>query len=251
MMGTPPLVSVMIGTMAGRKPFLRQAVKYFLGQDYPAEKLELIVLDDDPAPGDLGFIDHPRIKYVHFDSPVMLGKKLNTAISQYAHGDFLVKLDDDDWHSPRLVSSILTRLHEEDPKKSMTVLRGYPVFMLREWVLKDPPEKIRAGTAMAFHRRVWARKQYREDLPVEDTIFFKDHAEDSLSRDIWDSTLLVMIRHGIGHLWRHVGAETHGDYLLRAPDHKHMIEDILPSEDLEFYKRMRAELWPEKAKASA
>jgi glycosyltransferase involved in cell wall biosynthesis len=55
-----PLVSCIMPT-ANRRPFLPEAIRLFLGQDYPES--ELIVLDDgEDAIADL-IPDHPRIRF--------------------------------------------------------------------------------------------------------------------------------------------------------------------------------------------
>lgn len=243
MMGVPQLVSVLMGTCKGRKPLLKQAVKYFHRQDYNPK--ELLIVDDDPEPGDLSFIDHPAVKYIHLDRPARIGEKMNVAVKA-SKADHFIKLDDDDWHSPKLVSALMTELYEEDPKASLIGHRYFPVFMLEDWTVKEP-ERVRTGAAVCFHRRIWSRRQFREDTQVEDTYFFNDHKDDARNEDLHDPSLLVMVRHGIGHLWTVRDSRSHMELLRESRDYGKKIEELIPAEDVEFYRNLRGRLWPEKA----
>jgi glycosyltransferase involved in cell wall biosynthesis len=77
-----------------RRAFARQAIWYFLRQDYPSK--ELIVLDDgDDAIEDLTRGDE-RIRYVRLRSRTTVGAKRNLG-REMARGELVAHWDDDDW----------------------------------------------------------------------------------------------------------------------------------------------------------
>lgn len=88
-----PLVSCIMPTY-NRRPFVPQAIQYFLRQDYPNR--ELIIVDDGTDPiADLVPADE-RISYIRQPPKSMLGNKRNLACGA-AHGEIILHWDDDDW----------------------------------------------------------------------------------------------------------------------------------------------------------
>ncbi len=91
-----PLVSCIMPTR-DRRPFVAQAVRYFMRQDYPAR--ELIVVDDGEQELAALLPDDPRIRYLSLPPGQSIGTKRNHACAQ-ARGDVVVHWDDDDWMAP-------------------------------------------------------------------------------------------------------------------------------------------------------
>lgn len=88
-----PLVSCVMPTR-DRRRFARQAIWYFLRQDYPHR--ELIVLDDGyDAIEDLTNGDE-RIRYVRLSRRTPVGAKRNRGC-ELARGELVAQWDDDDW----------------------------------------------------------------------------------------------------------------------------------------------------------
>jgi glycosyltransferase involved in cell wall biosynthesis len=82
---------------ANRRPFVAQAVRCFLAQDY-AEK-ELVIVDDGAdAMADL-MPQNQGVRYFKLEKPQSVGAKRNFA-GQQAGGEILVHWDDDDWSAP-------------------------------------------------------------------------------------------------------------------------------------------------------
>jgi glycosyltransferase involved in cell wall biosynthesis len=101
-----PLVSCVMPTR-DRRAFARQAIWYFLRQDYPSK--ELIVLDDgDDAIEDLTRGDE-RIRYVRLPGRSTVGTKRNLG-REMAHGELVAHWDDDDWIGHARLSTQVSEL---------------------------------------------------------------------------------------------------------------------------------------------
>lgn len=92
----PPLVSCVMATTPRRRPFLSQALKYFVRQTYSPK--ELIVVSDPGEPFS-DAVSAAEVRYIQTNGPLTLGSKLNLGIDA-ARGAIIQKLDDDDYYHP-------------------------------------------------------------------------------------------------------------------------------------------------------
>lgn len=100
---TYPLISCKCITY-GRISFLEEQVQSFLQQDYPADKCELIIVNDYPLQKLV--YDHPNIRIINLDKTFdTIGEKENFAMSQ-CRGDIIVQFDDDDLALPNHLTNI-------------------------------------------------------------------------------------------------------------------------------------------------
>ena len=96
-----PFVSVVTPTW-NRGAFLPYLLYMYRYQDYPADRRELIILDDSPqshqhiidrltngTPGSF------NIRYIHHPEKLPLGKKRNM-LNELARGEYILCMDDDD-----------------------------------------------------------------------------------------------------------------------------------------------------------
>ena len=91
-----PLISCIMPTH-NRRPFVPQAIQYFLRQEY--DNKELIIVDDgDDAIADL-VPQEPDIRYLRRERRLPLGAKRNLAVKE-ARGVLIAHWDDDDWMAP-------------------------------------------------------------------------------------------------------------------------------------------------------
>lgn len=166
-----PLVSCMMPT-ANRRPFVPQAIQYFLRQDYPNR--ELIVLDDgEQAVDDL--IPHDqRIRYLRLPRRYSIGAKRNLACEE-ARGTLIAHWDDDDWMAGRRISyqagelaraggkSVcgLSRLYYFDPRQRRAWLYKYPERQ-KPWL---------AGNTLLYRKELWQRHPFPDLNEGEDTRF--------------------------------------------------------------------------------
>lgn len=103
---TLPFVSVVTPTFQ-RRDFLPYLIYQFQYQDYPADKRELVILDDSPQSNQdlvemLADPAQPNIRYIHSEQRLALGKKRNM-LNQLARGEYIICFDDDDYYPPEKI----------------------------------------------------------------------------------------------------------------------------------------------------
>lgn len=104
-----PFVSVVTPTW-NRAAFLPYLLYMFRYQDYPADRRELVILDDSPE-SNLATINaltrnNPQgqnIRYIHHPERLSLGAKRNK-LNELAQGEYIVCMDDDDYYPPDKIS---------------------------------------------------------------------------------------------------------------------------------------------------
>ncbi len=106
-----PFVSVLCPTR-DRRAFIPNLLRCFRHQAWPADRMELIVLDDgrDSVADLLDGLD-PQIHYHRLDVVSPIGTKRNR-LCELAQGEILVNLDDDDWSPPDRVARSVALLDE-------------------------------------------------------------------------------------------------------------------------------------------
>lgn len=165
-----PFVTCIMPT-ADRRPFVAQAIRYFLAQDYPAR--ELVIMDDgadpvrDQVPGD------PNIRYSYVSGRQPVGRKRNIACEQ-ARGDLIVHWDDDDWSAPsRLREQVGTLISTGADICGMSRLLLFAPTENRAWEYEYPTghRPWVYGATLAYTRRHWERHRFPEIKVGEDTRF--------------------------------------------------------------------------------
>lgn len=104
-----PFVSVVTPTW-NRAAFLPYLLYMFRYQDYPADRRELIIIDDSPE-SHLPTInaltrnqpERYNIRYIHHAQRLTLGKKRNM-LNELAQGEYIVCMDDDDFYPADKIS---------------------------------------------------------------------------------------------------------------------------------------------------
>lgn len=226
-----PLVSCIMPTFE-RRPFVRQAIGYFLRQDYPAK--ELVIVDDGAdAIGELVPAD-PRIKYHRLDRRMILGAKRNLACD-LAAGPLIAHWDDDDWIAPNRLRVQVAALERRgvdlcgashllfyQPERRLASRYTYPAAQ-RPWV---------AGSSLVYRKELWARSPF-PDVPVgEDTRFVWSPAVRALA-DVGNERCVV----GIIHRRNTATKSARGTYWSDRPVEE--VEDLLGA-DLDFYRQLGA-----------
>ena len=107
-----PHVSICTPTF-NRRPFIPQLIKCIESQDYPADKIEWIVIDDgtDPIDDLLATSRINRIKYYYYNVKMSLGKKRNLMHTKCS-GNIIIYMDDDDFYPPTRISHAVATLAE-------------------------------------------------------------------------------------------------------------------------------------------
>jgi glycosyltransferase involved in cell wall biosynthesis len=105
-------VSVVTPTYNRRK-FLPILIHLYKMQTYPANRRELVILDDSPTSNeDIIPKNDPSIRYYYTPEKMTLGEKRNK-LNELAKGDIIVCFDDDDYHYPERISYSITRMNSE------------------------------------------------------------------------------------------------------------------------------------------
>jgi hypothetical protein len=192
---TKPLVSCIMPTY-NRRPFVAQAIHYYLRQDYPNK--ELIILDDGTDPVADLVPHHPSIHYEQLPARQSMGAKHNLACEQ-ARGDMVVHWDDDDWAASWRLSYQVESLmaHPEaqlcglaallfyDPRRQESWQYSYPAGQ-RPWV---------CGNTFCYHRRLWEKYRHPEINEGADTQYVWGLPRVSVLQ-LSDSQFLVGLIHG-------------------------------------------------------
>lgn len=102
--GEKPFVSVVCPSY-NRREFLPYLLYIYQYQDYPADRRELIIVDDSPHSSQdlVDMLVDPsmeNVRYIHSDRRLMLGEKRNM-LNDLAKGEYIVCFDDDDYYSPQ------------------------------------------------------------------------------------------------------------------------------------------------------
>jgi glycosyltransferase involved in cell wall biosynthesis len=103
-----PFVSICTPTF-NRRPFIPFAIKCFMHQDYPKDKMEWIIIDDGTDKIEDLVCDISHVKYFKYDEKMSLGKKRNL-MHEKSKGDIIVYMDDDDYYPQQRVSHAVNML---------------------------------------------------------------------------------------------------------------------------------------------
>lgn len=234
-----PLISCIMPTMPERRPFVRQAIKYFLRFTYPEK--ELLVVDS--APGDPEFFKgYPsNVRYLVKDGNGWVGAKMNFG-AEHAKGDILNKMDDDDWYHPEILSD-MWNLMKGDPERTIPRVIGAGFFFVRKWKLKlsgDRPWLL--GGIIPFHRRFWEKVKFREDIKMGSDYQFRKAQVYYKEAILMRKDRYVLIRHGVNHTWNRDHGNVDADALIDGePDHPQTPEQFFGN-DCEFYRDLRTKL---------
>ena len=103
-----PLVSVLTPTH-NRRAFIGQYLKYLRRQDYPYNRIEVLVADDGGDSVEDLFRGLERVRYIRLSEPKPLGFKRNLLAAE-SRGEIIVHMDDDDYYPPTRISHAVARL---------------------------------------------------------------------------------------------------------------------------------------------
>lgn len=168
-----PMVSCIMPTY-NRRLFVKQAISYFLRQDY-ANK-ELIIVDDGTdAISDLVPVEE-RIRYIRLHKKITIGAKRNLACEQ-ARGTIIAHWDDDDWYAPhRLRCQVEALLRESTDICGTTTLLYYDAENGRAWQYVYPGARQAwvAGGTFCYLRSFWISNRFVNINVGEDTHFVRN-----------------------------------------------------------------------------
>jgi glycosyltransferase involved in cell wall biosynthesis len=235
-----PMVSCIVPTY-NRRPFIRQSIKYFLAQDYPAR--ELIIVDDGSDPVGNEIPKDDRIRYVRLGYRRSIGAKRNLAC-EMARGEIILQWDDDDWHGPGRISHQVA-----DIATNLADLTGLHHGLLLEtptsqfWSCREDlharmffqSRSIHGGT-LAFRKSVWLNCGGYPDQSLAEDAVLMQRAITSGARvlRLANAGTYVYVRHETNS-WRFNCGDFGGpEGWSRAQPPRFM-----PQEDIDFYRALR------------
>lgn len=179
-----------------RHRFIPFLIEQFQNQNYPRDKLELIIFDDTPSPYPFEINDE-RVRYIHDNSKhYMLWEKRNR-LNELAQGEIIVCMDDDDFNMRnRIIKSIdiLTKKHNVLLCGSSS-LYIYDIFMHQLYLFKPVRNKIILNGTFAYKKTMLNRYKYQEtkNNNLEEISFTKNFTVPMMKIDYNDT--IVCINH--------------------------------------------------------
>jgi len=164
-----PFVSILTPT-ANRRLFIPQLLRCFRRQDYPLNRMELLVLDDGEDRVEDLLHGQPCVRYLTLPNKAALGYKRNL-LTQEARGDILVHMDDDDYYPPRRVSHAVSELSRSEALIAGSSLM-YVYDCARNKVFRMGPY----GPNHATNATYAYKRQYLEENRFDDAAIIRDEA---------------------------------------------------------------------------
>ena len=162
-----PTVSLLTPTYGKRFKYLSTASKWISQQDYPLDQVEWNILTDTQEESEYlkkrlaeQIIRPPyNIKIFSADEKLPIGAKRNM-IHQFADGEVLVNIDDDDYYMPNRISHAINRLLSSDA--DYAGCRYLPIYFVSDqsmWI-SDPGENVACAGSFAYKRSLLKKTWY-------------------------------------------------------------------------------------------
>ncbi len=194
-----PFVSCICPTY-NRREFLPILLHIFKSQEWPKDKLELVILDDSENSNEDIINEFKEknknldIKYIYSNGRINLGKKRNM-LNKYAKGEYIICFDDDDYYPPNRIKNAINKM-----KGSKKILSGstilYVYYTDIEKILMYGPYGNMHCTngTMAYHKRLLKDHNYEESAEkAEEKYFLKNYTTDMIQLNPLD--VMICISH--------------------------------------------------------
>lgn len=174
---TFPFVSVICPTY-NRKSFLPFLLYMYQYQNYPADKRELIILDDSPH-SNQALIDsilknspQQNIRYIHHPERIKLGKKRNM-LNDMSKGDYILCMDDDDYYSADKISYTISMMQQHGAliSGSDQILIWYS-HIGRIYKSKSFGRNHILNGTFCYHRNFLKKHRYHDNDQLGEEVFF-------------------------------------------------------------------------------
>ena len=163
-----PSVSVLTLTYQ-RKHFFKLALYNWKNIDYPADRLEWVIIDDsspDQRVKELLPEDQDNITYYLSEDKLAIGHKRNLGI-QKAKNDYIVMMDDDDYYPPQSVKHRITSLIQSG--KNCVGCSSIGCFHIDKYIsmINVPPHPLPfedrfSEASLAFTKQFWQQQSFRD-----------------------------------------------------------------------------------------
>lgn len=175
-------------------PFL---IEQFKKQSYDGSKMELIILDDTPAPYPFK-LDDSRVRYVHDNSKhYKLWEKRNK-LNEMATGDIIVCMDDDDYNFPhRIEVSTGTLLNSSKKLAGGHNLYIYDLLFKQLYRFKTNRTNVLLNGTFAYKKALLKHNKYSGTRfnCLEEKTFTKNFSEDS--EKLPEESTIICCSHGV------------------------------------------------------
>ena len=173
-----PFVSVITPTY-NRRRFIPHLIQMYKNQDYPADRMEWIILDDGSDPVEDLFKDLkiPNLKYICEEEKQTIGAKRNR-LNKESCGDIIVAMDDDDYYPPERVSAAVAAFKKSPGIQLAGTSEVYMYYSDIETIYKFGPYNKNHATngTMAWRRSYADSHQYDEYVThAEERSFLDDY----------------------------------------------------------------------------
>lgn len=196
--GELPFISVVTPTW-NRHAFLPYLLYMFQYQDYPADRRELVILDDSPEScAELiatltRYAPHPElIRYYHQRERMTIGAKRNR-VNELARGEYIVCMDDDDFYRADKLSYTISEMRRHNAlfagcdRIPLWYSHINRIFMSTS----QGPKHVLNGT-FAYHRNFLKKHRYDNRVTMgEEQSFTRNFTAPVLLLDPWRSILCV------------------------------------------------------------
>jgi glycosyltransferase involved in cell wall biosynthesis len=178
-MSAKPFVSVICPTY-NRRRFLPYLCHIFNYQEWPANRMELIILDDSPE-SNQDIIDkhnkNKNIRYIHHPEKLKLGKKRNM-LNSLVKGEYIVCMDDDDYYPPDRVKTAIGFMQG---RKAIicgsSEMYIYFTQLDKTYVFNKIAEKHATNGTFAYHKSFLKDHKYDDEAEkAEEKVFLKDYS---------------------------------------------------------------------------
>lgn len=202
-----PLVTCIMPTR-NRPDFVKRSIELFHAQDYPRK--ELLILEEESHSVDDTTTDFDVVyewnDVVMFQS---IGAKRN-AMCDYASGDLIAHWDDDDWQSPRRLSTQVEAMRTQGAR-----LCGVDRLVFyngeRAWLFETVRKPWLAGGTLVYERSLWAEQPFTEVSNGEDVAFIDAaHKRGVKIATVSDPSLYVATLHANNTTTRNVDSQWGG-----------------------------------------
>ncbi|WP_343550774.1 glycosyltransferase family 2 protein [Pantoea sp.] len=196
--GTLPFVSVVTPTW-NRREFLPYLLYMFQYQDYPANRRELVILDDSPESNAeliaslTRYAPHPElIRYYHQSDRMTISAKRNK-LNDLTRGEYIVCMDDDDFYRADKLSYTISEMRRHN-----ALFAGCDVIPLwyshinRIFMSTSQGARNVLNGTFAYHRNFLKKHRYDERVTMgEEQSFTRNYSAPVLLLDPWRSILCI------------------------------------------------------------
>ncbi len=177
-MSQKPFVSVICPTY-NRRQFLPYLCHIFNYQEYPANRMELVILDDSPTSNADIIEKHNKnknIRYIHHPEKLKLGKKRNM-LNSLAKGDYIVCMDDDDYYPPDRVKTAIGYMQA---RKAIicgsSEMYIYFTQLDKVYIFEKIGDHHATNGTFAYHKSFLKDRSYDDEAEkAEEKVFLKDY----------------------------------------------------------------------------